>query len=124
MRPTVTTSALIVTVSSLVPAILSIVIALPSEFTVKLALSASFIVPVAKVRVSCRVSNSAVVATVMLSPLAEVMVVSPSKLYKLLPKATVPVFVLPIFVAPDLTPAAAPSPAFPIVLLKVMVPDF
>ena len=121
-RPPVTTFALIVTVSALSPAIPAIVITPPSELTVKLALSARSIVPVPKVIASCSVSNSAVTATFIFSPLTEVIVLLvPLKLYKAPPKLTVSVDVLPIKVSP-ITPAP-PLPIAPVMKISAFPSD-
>ena len=114
--------ALIVTVSALSPAIPAIVITPPSELTVKLALSARSIVPVPKVIASPAVSNSAVTATFIFSPLAEVIVLLvPLKLYKAPPKLTEPVDVLPIKVSP-FTPAP-PLPIAPVMKISAFPSD-
>ena len=123
--PESTPPALIVRVSKLSPAVVpateSIVIAPPEELTVKSTPSASSIVPVAKIRVSVKVANSASAAKSMLLPANEVTVVAPSKLYKAAPKLRSVVASLPIFVTPFI-PASLPSVASPIAPVIVIVP--
>ena len=119
---------MIVTVSAPVPstlAIESIVIAPPEELTCKSTVSASSIVPVAKVIASVTVANSASMATSMVLPVAAVIVVAPSKLYKAPPKLRSSVASLPIFVIP-ITPGSSLSPppgAPPIAALIVIFPS-